>query len=156
MIIEDERARLPGLKVELFGSDLSERQLEKAQSGLYTQFEVQRGLPIRHLVRYFEQADEMWGISPRLRQMVRWRRINLVADLSTAGRFDVIFCRYVLSALIEPMRMRLLENLARALSPEGYLFLGSNETAGSLGEAFQPLEGRPGIYARNPDFRVAA
>jgi len=157
MIVEDQRAHLPGLKVELFGSDLSERQLEKAQSGLFTQFEVQRGLPIRLLVRHFEQAGEMmWAISPRLRQMVRWRRINLVADLATAGRFDVIFCRYVLAALIEPMRARLLENLARALSPEGYLFLGQGESAAALGEAFQPVAGRPGLYARNPAFRVAA
>jgi len=156
MIVEDQRAGLPGLKVELFGSDLSERQLEKAQSGLYTQFEVQRGLPIRQLVRHFEQAGEMWAISPRLRQMVRWRRVNLAADLATAGRFDVIFCRHVLSALIEPMRTRLLENLARALSPEGYLFLGLNENAANLDEAFQPVAGRPGLYARNPAFRVAA
>lgn len=156
MIVEDERARLPGLKVELFGSDIGERQLEKAQSGLYTQFEVQRGLPIRQLVRHFEKDGEMWAISPRIRQMVRWRRVNLVADLSTAGRFDVIFCRYVLGALVEPMRERLLRNLARALAPEGYLFLGEREDAASLQGAFRPVGGRPGLYARDPDFRVAA
>ena len=156
MIVEDERARLPGLKVELFGSDVGERQLEKAQSGLYTQFEVQRGLPIRQLVRHFEKDGEMWAISPRIRQMVRWRRVNLVADLSTAGRFDVIFCRYVLSALIEPMRARLLENLARALAPEGFLVLGQGEDVASLQGAFQTVGGRPGLYARNPAFRIAA
>lgn len=156
MIVEDERARLPGLKVELFGSDVGERQLEKAQSGLYTQFEVQRGLPIRQLVRHFEQSDENWRVSPRLRQMIRWRRVNLVADLSTAGRFDVIFCRYVLSTLIEPMKGRLLINLARALSPEGYLFLGGQESAAGLSDAFEPVAGRPGLYARNPAYRVAA
>ena len=156
MIVEDERARLPGLKVELFGSDVGERQLEKAQSGFYTQFEVQRGLPIRQLVRHFEKDGEMWAISPRIRQMVRWRRVNLVADLSTAGRFDVIFCRYVLSALIEPMRARLLENLARALAPEGFLFLGRGEDVASLQGAFQSVGGRPGLYARNPAFRIAA
>jgi chemotaxis protein methyltransferase CheR len=156
MVVEDERARLPGLKVELFGSDVGERQLEKAQSGLYTQFEVQRGLPIRQLVRHFEKDGEMWAISPRIRQMVRWRRVNLVADLSTAGRFDVIFCRYVLSALIEPMRARLLENLARALAPEGFLVLGQGEDVASLQGAFQPVGGRPGLYARNPAFRIAA
>lgn len=156
MIVEDERARLPGLKVELFGSDVGERQLEKAQSGLYTQFEVQRGLPIRQLVRHFEKDGEMWAISPRIRQMVRWRRVNLVADLSTAGRFDVIFCRYVLSALIEPMRARLLENLARALAPEGFLVLGQGEDVASLQGAFQPVGGRSGLYARNPAFRIAA
>lgn len=156
MIVEDERGRLPGLKVELFGTDIGERQLEKAQSGLYTQFEVQRGLPIRQLVRHFEQSDENWRVSPRLRQMIRWRRVNLVADLSTAGRFDVIFCRYVLSTLIEPMKGRLLINLARALSPEGYLFLGGQESAAGLSDAFEPVAGRPGLYARNPAYRVAA
>ncbi|MES2897115.1 MAG: protein-glutamate O-methyltransferase CheR [Pseudomonadota bacterium] len=156
MIVEDERAEMPGIKVELFGSDLCERQLEKAQSGLYTQFEVQRGLPIRQLVRHFEKVDDMWALSPRVRQMVRWRRINLVADLSTAGRFDVIFCRYVLCDLVEPMKARLLENLARALSPEGFLFLGEGETATGFEDAFQPVAGRPGLFARNPAFRVAA
>lgn len=156
MTAAEARDIAPSARFEFFGSDLSDRCLEKAQSGLYTQFEVQRGLPIRQLVRHFEQAGEMWAISPRLRQMVRWRRVNLAADLATAGRFDVIFCRHVLSALIEPMRTRLLENLARALSPEGYLFLGLNENAANLDEAFQPVAGRPGLYARNPAFRVAA
>jgi len=156
MIVEDASPELPGIKVELFGSDLCERQLEKAQSGLYTQFEVQRGLPIRQLVRHFEKVDDMWALSPRVRQMVRWRRINLVADLSTAGRFDVIFCRYVLADLVEPMRARVLENLARALSPEGFLFLGEGESANGFEDAFQPVAGRPGLFARNPAFRVAA
>ena len=71
MLMEDEVSKYPGLNVELFGSDLSERCLEKAQSGLYTQFEVQRGLPIRLLVRHFERADEAWALSPRIKQMVR-------------------------------------------------------------------------------------
>jgi len=156
MIVEDEAPETPGVKVELFGSDLCERQLEKAQTGLYTQFEVQRGLPIRQLVRHFEKVDDMWALSPRVRQMVRWRRINLVADLSTAGRFDVIFCRYVLCDLVEPMKARLLENLARALSPEGFLFLGEGEVAQGFEDAFQPVAGRPGLFARNPAFRAAA
>jgi chemotaxis protein methyltransferase CheR len=157
MTVEDERGALaPGAKVELFASDLSERSLEKAQSGLYTQFEIQRGLPIRQLVRHFEKADEMWALSPRIRQMVRWRRINLISDLSAAGRFDVIFCRYVLGSMTASARPRLLENLARALSPEGFLFLGEGETPQGLGDAFQSVPGRPGLFARNPSVRVAA
>ena len=79
-----------------------------------------------------------------------------MSDLSAAGRFDVIFCRNVLGALVEPMRIRLLENLARALSPDGFLFLGAAETATGLSQAFQPVSGRPGLYARNPAFRAAA
>ncbi|MCI3181409.1 chemotaxis protein CheR, partial [Caulobacter sp. CCUG 60055] len=93
MMVDEVRPRLPGARVDLFGSDLSERCLEKAQSGLYTQFEVQRGLPIRLLVRHFERAEDNWALSPRVRQMVRWRRVNLLADLKPLGRFEVIFCR---------------------------------------------------------------
>jgi len=156
MTVEDMRGQIPGAKIELFASDLSERALEKAQSGLYTQFEIQRGLPIRHLVNHFEKSDEMWVLSPRIRQMVRWRRINLIADLSTAGRFDVIFCRYVLGGLTPQMKPRLLENLARALSPDGFLVLGEGEGVTGVSDAFQAVTGRPGVYARNPTYRAAA
>jgi chemotaxis protein methyltransferase CheR len=144
---------LPGVRVELYASDLNERALEKAQSGLYTQFEVQRGLPIRQLVRHFEKADDMWRLSPRIRQMVRWRRINLVGDLSALGQFDVIYCRYVLPSLIEPMRVRVLESLAMALAPDGRLVLGEGENATALTAALTPAGG---AFVRNPAFRIAA
>ena len=156
MLVDDQRAMLSGARIELFGSDLCERSLEKAQSGLYTQFEVQRGLPIRQLVAHFEKADDMWALAPRIRQMVRWRRINLVGDLSALGQFEVIFCRYLLSSLVEPMRVRVLESLAVALSPDGYLFVGEGEAADQLTPALQPVPGQPGLFSRNPSFSVAA
>jgi chemotaxis protein methyltransferase CheR len=155
MIIEDERAKLQGARIELFGSDISERSLEKAQSGLYTQFEVQRGLPIRHLVRHFEKADEMWALAPRLRQMVRWRRINLLADLRGLGQFDVIFCRNVISGFDEPTRRRVLDQLARALPGDGRLVLGFDETVSGVTDALTPVAGRRGVYAPTPA-RIAA
>jgi len=133
--------------VEIFGSDLSERSLEKARAGVYTQFEVQRGLPIRLLVRHFEKADEMWALHPRIRQMVRWRRINLLADLRALGRFDVIFCRNVTASFDEATRRRVLEQLARALPDDGYLVLGLDETVSGATEALKPLPGRRGVYA---------
>jgi chemotaxis protein methyltransferase CheR len=156
MIAEEEREHLPGARLELFASDIGERTLEKAQSGLYTQFEVQRGLPIRGLVRHFEKADENWAISPRLRQMIRWRRLNLIAPPQALGQYDVIFCRYMLFGLIEPMRVKVLEHLAACLQPDGFLFLGVGETATGLTDALQPISGRPGLFARNPAFRAAA
>jgi chemotaxis protein methyltransferase CheR len=156
MIVDDERSKFPAAKVELFGSDLSERCLEKAQSGLYTQFEVQRGLPIRMLMRHFEKADEMWVLSPRLRQMVRWRRINLLADLRTLGQFDVIFCRNVVSGFDEATRHRVLDQLARALPPDGYLILGQDETVGDATAALTPIPGRRGLYGVNPAYQAAA
>jgi len=156
MIVDDERSKFPAARVELFGSDLSERRLEKAQSGLYTQFEVQRGLPIRLLVRHFEKAEEMWLLSPRLRQMVRWRRINLLADLRPLGQFDVIFCRNVVSGLDPATRHRVLDQLARALPPDGYLVLGMDETVGEATQALVPIPGRRGLYGVNPAVRAAA
>jgi chemotaxis protein methyltransferase CheR len=147
MILDDERAKLDGARIELFGSDISERSLEKAQSGLYTQFEVQRGLPIRLLVRHFEKVDEMWGLTPRIRQMVRWRRINLLADLRGLGQFDVIFCRNVISSFDEPTRRRVLDQMARALPADGRLVLGFDETVSGVTDALTPVAGRRGVYA---------
>lgn len=154
MIADEIRIDGEPASVELFGSDLSERALQRAESGLYSHFEVQRGLPIRKLVSHFAKEGEMWALAPRIRQMVRWRRINLVADLSLANRFDVIFCRNVLSMLVEPMQVRLLENLSRALTPHGVLVLGADERP--TGRSLQPVSGRPGVFMRPPAARVAA
>ncbi len=154
MALEERRGDLGGVQVDLYGSDLSERCMEKAQSGLYTQFEVQRGLPIRKLVDYFEKHEEMWLLSPRIRQMVRWRRINLLSDLSPLGQFDVILCRNVCLGLEDGARAKVLESLAQRLAPDGMLVLGAAETAGD--EAFLPIAGGHGLYRPNPASRAAA
>jgi len=156
MQIDKARGSLGGVQVELYGSDLSERCMEKAQSGLYTQFEVQRGLPIRQLVDYFEKHEEMWLLSPRIRQMARWKRVNLLSDLSALGRFDLILCRNVVSQMEEAAKVRVLEGLAPCLSPDGLLVLGAQETAATVAQPFVPVAGRPGLYSRNPAFRAAA
>jgi chemotaxis protein methyltransferase CheR len=156
MAVDADRSLWPAARLELLASDLSERCLEKAQSGLYTQFEVQRGLPIRLLVRYFEPTDDLWAISPRLRQTVRWRRVNLLADLAQLGQFDVIFCRNVISALDPIARRRVLEQLARALPPDGRLVLGVDETVSGVTDALQPAAGCRGVFAPSPGFRRAA
>jgi chemotaxis protein methyltransferase CheR len=156
MQIDAGRSGLAGVQVELYGSDLSERCMEKAQSGLYTQFEVQRGLPIRQLVAYFEKQDEHWLLSPRIRQMARWRRVNLLSDLTALGQFDVILCRNVVSQMDEKAKARVLESMAPRLASDGLLVLGAQETATTSAQPFTPLAGRPGLYTRNPAFRVAA
>ena len=156
MQIDAVRGALGGVQVELYGSDLSERCMEKAQTGLYTQFEVQRGLPIRQLVDYFEKQEEMWLMSPRIRQMARWRRINLLADLTPLGQFDMILCRNVVSQMDETSKVRVLEGLAPRLAPDGLLILGAQEIAATSAEPYLPLAGRPGLYSRNPAYRAAA
>jgi chemotaxis protein methyltransferase CheR len=124
-------ADAPGIgKVELFASDLSERSLEKAQSGRYSQFEVQRGLPARMLVRHFEKDGESFVLSPRVRQMVRWRRLNLIDDLSRIGQFDLILCRNVLGQLAPEPATHVLAQIGAALAPGGGLLLGHNDSPG--------------------------
>jgi chemotaxis protein methyltransferase CheR len=156
MILDDEQAKLANARVELFASDISERALERARGGLYTQFEVQRGLPIRLLVRHFEKVDDQWSLSPRIRQMVRWRRINLLADLRSLGRFDVIFCRNVIASFDQPTRRRVLDQLANALPEDGCLVLGADETLGGASERLKPVAGRRGFYAPSRQAHAAA
>lgn len=129
---------------DLLGSDLSERSLEKAQTGLYSQFEVQRGLPARALVRHFEKRGEGFVLSPQIRQMVRWRRVNLLDDLSGFGRFDLVLCRNVLSGLAPEAQMRVRASLMDALSPGGRLVIGLKDT---LGRPFKALSPGLGLYA---------
>jgi chemotaxis protein methyltransferase CheR len=153
-------AEAPGLatgtRFEFFGSDLSERSLEKAQAGIYTQFEVQRGLPIRMLIKYFENQDDTWAISPRIRQMVRWKRINLLADLSALGRFDVILLRNVLGGMEASLRGKVARALAALLPDDGVLVLDAEDDASEVDELLTPAPGGRGIYLRDPSIRAAA
>ncbi len=118
-----------GRYVELFASDISRRSLEKAQAGLYSQFEIQRGLPARRLVRHFENQGDLFAISPRITAEVRWRRINLLDDLTPFGQFDLILSRYVLSGMDEAPRAQVLAALERSLAPGGAIVLGRTESA---------------------------
>ncbi len=131
-------------QVELFASDLSERALEKAQAGAYSQFEVQLGLPARTLVRFFEKEGETFVVSPRLRQAIRWRRVNLMDDISALGQFDVILCRNLLPQLAPEAHAKALQSLARALTPGGRLVLGRRELAGP---ELAPVDARIGLFA---------
>lgn len=156
MLAEMMRAEDPSVRIELAASDISARALEKAQSGVYSQFEVQRGLPIRLLIKHFEKTDDMWRLSPDIRRMVRWRRLNLIAGLGAVGRWDVVFCRNVLSGLEAPYQKKVLEDLTQVLPEDGVLVLGAKETAEAAGDAFTPIPGQPGFYRRNPAARAAA
>ncbi len=151
---EDAGPAIAACGVDILGTDISERALEKGHAGSYTQFEIQRGLPIRQLVRHFEKRDDLWTLSSRVRSMVRWKRVNLNGDFRGLGRFEVIFCRNVLWAMEPNATRRLLEQLAGSLSPGGVLVLGADESPSGLAEAFIGREA--GIYEVNPAFSVAA
>ena len=147
-----EEAAPAGVTLEVFASDLCERRLEKAQAGVYSPFEVQRGLSAHRLVRHFEGLDEGYVLQPRVRQMVRWRRVNLTEDLGRLGKFDLVLCRNTLGYLLEDARARVTSNLERALAPGGWLVLGAGEQAPEMAAA----PGRPGFFNRAPAARAAA
>jgi chemotaxis protein methyltransferase CheR len=144
-----------GVAVELAASDLSERMLEQAQSGLYTQFEVQRGLPIRRLVQHFAKEGDLWRLSPQIRQKVRWRRINLIAGLKGLGPFDVVLCRNVLSGMAPPAREQVIAEMVQVMPADGVLILAARESV-EVGPAFLPVGRAPGVHVRNPDYRAQA
>ena len=146
MILKEEKARLAGWNIDILATDLSTDILAKAQAGLYSQFEVQRGLPIQLLVKYFKQAGDRWQIDAAVREMVRYRPFNLLDELSGLGQFDVIFCRNVLIYFDQPTKQMVLERMAKQLAPDGFLYLGGAETVVGITDKFQPMANHRGIY----------
>lgn len=148
MILKEEAPRMPGWKVEIVGTDISTEMLEKAKAGLYSQFEVQRGLPIQLLVKYFKKNNEMWQIDPAIRAMVQFREYNLLHDLKSLGQFDVVFCRNVLIYFDQPTKTRVLDNMSKVMPEDGFLYLGGAETVLGISDKFKPIPEQRGIYCR--------
>jgi len=151
MCLKEMKDKLAGWRVEILGTDLSAEVLEKAKAGVYSQFEVQRGLPIQMLVKHFSQVGDTWQISPEIRAMVQYRPLNLLSDFAHLGSFDVVFCRNVLIYFDQETKIGVLNRIARLLDPDGFLVLGAAETVVGLTDAFKPLVDKRGLYAPNKD-----
>jgi chemotaxis protein methyltransferase CheR len=146
MILHEERAKLAGWSFEILGTDLSHDVLERARAGVYTQFEVQRGMPITQLVQYFKQVGDKWELVPEIRRMVTYRQINLIGELGQLGTFDIVFCRNVLIYFDQPTKTRVLESISKLMAPDAMLFLGGAETVLGITDRFKPVDGQRGIY----------
>ena len=146
-----EFAGLAGWRVEIVATDLSQGVLEKAKAGIYSQFEVQRGLPIQMLVKYFTQIGELWQLNADIRAMVQHRQFNLLQDLSHLGTFDVIFCRNVLIYFDQDTKAGVFGRLARMLDTDGVLLLGAAESVVGISDAFKPDPERRGLYRLNTE-----
>jgi chemotaxis protein methyltransferase CheR len=151
MCLKEIKDKIAGWRVDIIGTDLSTEVLEKAKAGVYSQFEVQRGLPIQMLVKYFTQTGDTWQISPEIRAMVQYRPLNLLIDFGHLGNFDVVFCRNVLIYFDQETKIGVLNRIAKLLEGDGYLVLGAAETVVGLTEAFKPLQDRRGLYVPNKD-----
>ena len=123
--------------------------LARAKAGIYSQFEVQRGLPIQHLVKFFSQVGETWQIAPEIRAMVQFRPLNLLNDFSALGTFDLVFCRNVLIYFDQETKIGVLNRIARQMPDDGFLALGAAETVVGLTDAFKPMADRRGLYVPN-------
>ena len=139
-----------GWRIEIIATDLSTEVLEKAKAGIYSQFEVQRGLPIQLLIKYFAQIGECWQIAPDIRAMVQYRPFNLLHDFTALGSFDLVFCRNVLIYFDQEAKIGVLERIARVTERDGYFVLGAAETVVGLTDRFKPLGDCRGLYAPNP------
>ena len=146
MSLKEMGAVLAGWRVEIIATDLSNEVLEKSKSGIYSQFEVQRGLPIQLLVKYFKQNGELWQISPELRAMVQHRQLNLLHDFSQLGTFDIIFCRNVLIYFDQDTKVNIFGRLAKTMEADGFLVLGAAETVVGLTDVFKPFPDKRGLY----------
>jgi chemotaxis protein methyltransferase CheR len=140
---------LNGWRIEIFATDLSQGVLEKSKAGMFSQFEVQRGLPIQLLVKYFRQIGDMWQINADIRAMVQFRQLNLLHDISHLGVFDAIFCRNVLIYFDQDTKTVIFKRLAKVTASDGYLMLGAAETVVGLTDTFRPVPDRRGLYSPN-------
>src|SRR4051794_39687750 len=146
MCLKEMGPRLAGWRIEIVATDLSREVLEKSRAGIYSQFEVQRGLPIQMLVKHFRQTGEFWQVNAEIRAMVQHRQLNLLHDFSQLGIFDVVFCRNVLIYFDQDTKIDIFNRLAKAMEPDGFLALGAAETVVGLTDALKSHPERRGIY----------
>jgi chemotaxis protein methyltransferase CheR len=156
MILKEMGLKASSYRFEIIGTDLSREVLDRAKAGTYSQFEVQRGLPIQMLLNYFTQKGDVWEIAPAIRQMVQYRALNLLDSFLSLGKFDIVFIRNVLIYFDQAAKIEILQRVAKQMQPDGYMVLGAAETVVGLTDAFKPVVGSRGLYQPNPAFLAGA
>lgn len=155
MMLDQKPELTGGLPVEIVAVDISDRVLDKARAGIYSQFEVQRGLPIRLLMNYFKQDGEVWKLSDSIRSKVSFRNVNLLDPMSALGKFDVVFCRNVLIYFDLETKRNILKRVADQMNDKSFLLLGAAETVVGVVDNFAPNKAARGLYEKaGPGGRV--
>ena len=149
MCLKGLGAATAGWKIDIVATDLSQGVLEKSKAGIFSQFEVQRGLPIQLLVKHFTQVGDMWQLNADIRSMVQHRQLNLLQDFSHLGTFDIIFCRNVLIYFDQDTKVGIFERLSKLVEVDGFLVLGAAESVVGISDAFKPYPERRGLYRPN-------
>lgn len=148
MLLREHAAALgcTGWNFDIIATDISSAVLEQAKKGCYSQFEVQRGLPVQLLVKYFEQKPEGWALKEDIRKMVRFQQFNLLDPMEALGLFDIVFCRNVLIYFDEKNKGDILRRISGRMVPDGFLFLGGAETVLGISDVFKPADQHRGLY----------
>jgi chemotaxis protein methyltransferase CheR len=155
MLLSELGLDTTGGRVEIIATDISTDNLARAREGIYSQFEVQRGLPVRLLLRHFDQVGERWQIKPKLRAAANFRNFNLLSDPAPLGRFDIVLCRNVLIYFDAATQARVLELIAARLADDGVLYLGPDEAPAGLGGPFNAAPRQRGVYSPATPARLA-
>ena len=140
MVLRESFPQLKNWKVEIIATDLSDEVLQKSKSGLYSQLEVNRGLPVKKLIKFFDRNGSNWQVKKELRDLIQFRRLNLTAAFPQLGEFDVVFIRNVLIYFDQSTKAQILNRVRRVMRSDGYLFIGSAETTIGLGVPFKREE----------------
>ena len=146
MLLKEEEASLRGMRFEIIATDLSTEIIDKAREGVYTQFEVQRGLPIQFLVKYFQQVGDRWQIDKSIRDMIAIKQFNLLNDFTVLGLFDIVYCRNVLIYFDQQSKRDILGRVSKLMPDDGVLYLGGAESVLGISDAFKPVPGLRGVY----------
>ncbi|PHR92379.1 MAG: hypothetical protein COA69_08350 [Robiginitomaculum sp.] len=138
----------PGMQIEVTGVDYPSLALERAKEGRFTHFEVQRGLPIRYLIEYFDRVGEDWVVKESLRSRIRFLDHNLLSGIEDMETYQIVMFRGSLSQYSPPAIVRIMRNLSRLIARNGYLMLGSDETLGEMNFGFNEAPVAPGCYLK--------
>lgn len=146
MLFAEQAQRWQDWRIEIVGTDISARAIATARSGLYTQFEIQRGLGVAQMLTWFDETPKGWRPRPELRKPLRFEQRNILDPAPANGDFDLILCRNVLLYFDRQTRTRAFGRLAEGLAPEGWLMLGAGETVVGQTDVLAPAGVCTGLY----------
>ena len=146
IILKENMAKFSQYKFDIFATDLSTDILDSAKKGVYSQFEVQRGMPTTLLIKYFQQQGTEWALKDEIKSMVRFQKFNLLSPMVALPEFDIIFCRNVLIYFDLATKQKIFAELSKKLSKHGFLFLGGAETVIGVTQEFKAMPNERGLY----------
>ncbi|HVF37259.1 MAG TPA: protein-glutamate O-methyltransferase CheR [Sphingomicrobium sp.] len=153
MLFAEDPVRWAGWTIDILGSDVSEGAVRRARDGTYSQFEVQRGLGINQMIRWFEECDDGWRAIEPLRRLVRFQVHNLLEPAPHPGQFDIVLCRNVLLYLNNERRGQVFDRIGAAMAGDGWLMLGAGETVIGQTRRFEADTEARGLYRLMGDDR---